>query len=89
MRVARGIGGDVAEVADVMFSCHRSAVVLMCGIEMSAGGRRIGRRAIALFVNVKAMFAWRQVLDVRDHLHFIPHFREGDCASNVATGLRF
>src|SRR5437870_4680656 len=89
MRFAGRVGFNVAEVAGVMLSCHRTAVMLMCGIEMSAGGRSIRGRAITLFMNVKSMFTRRQVLDVRDHLHFIPDFREGDRTSDMTAGLRF
>ena len=39
-------------------------------------------------MNVKTVLARREVLDVRDHLHVVSHFREGDCASDVTAGLR-
>ena len=89
MRSAGCVGFNITKVAGVMLSCHWSTVVLMCRIEMSASRRSIGGRAIALFMNVKSMFARRQILDVRDYLHFIAHFRERDRASDLAAGLRF
>ncbi len=88
VRFAGRVGFDISEVAGVMLRCHRSAVMSMCWIEMSACRRSIRGRAIAFFVNVKSMFARRQVFDVRDDLHFVAHFGEGDRASDLAAGLR-
>ncbi len=82
--VAGSISFNIAEIADVTLRPRRPIVVLMRRIEMRACRHRIRRRAIAFLVNVNAVLPWRQVLYVRDHLHFVSHFGERDRASNLA-----
>ncbi len=81
--LAGSISFNIAEIAGVPLRPRRPVVVLMRRIEMRACRHRIRRRAIAFLVNVKPMLAWRQVLYVRDHLHFVSHFGERDRASDA------
>ena len=39
-------------------------------------------------MNVKTMFAWFEILNIGDHLNFIAHFGERDCAGDLTSGLR-
>jgi len=86
--LAGSISFNIAEIAGVPLRPRRPVVVLMRRIEMRACRHRIRRRAIAFLVNVKPMLAWRQILYVRDHLHFVSHFGECDRASDATAGLR-
>ena len=79
---------DITEVAGVTLSRVRPAMVLMCRIEMSAGGRCIRRRAIALLMNVESVLTRGEVFYLCGHLHFIAHFAERNRADDAASGLR-
>ena len=76
VRLAGSICFDVAEVAGVMIEVHWPTVMLLSGIEMGASRRRVCRRAIAFFMNVKTVFARFEILKVGDHLYFIANFCE-------------
>ena len=71
---------EVAEVANVFLGIGGRAVLGVRGIEMAAGGREIRRRAIALFVNVKAVLAGSEPLDVRGDTHALGFLAEGHLA---------
>src|SRR4029453_11942382 len=88
MPLAGSISFNIAEIAGVPLRPRRPVVVLMRRIEMRPCPHRSPRRAIAFLMNVKPMLAWRQVLYVRDHLHFVSHFGVRDRASNLAPGFR-
>src|SRR5437660_3653188 len=85
MRFARSIGFDVAQVAGVMFGRCRSAVMLMGGIEMRPRRRCVGCRAIALFVNMKTVSAWFEILDLCHHLNIVARFCEHDDALHLTA----
>ena len=85
VRLAGSIGFDVAEVAGVMIEVHRPTVMLLSGIEMGASRRRVCRRAIAFFMNVKTVFARREILNVGHDLDFIANFGERNHAGHFAA----
>ena len=77
MRFARSIGFDVAQIALMTLRRHRAAMLVLGRVEMRAGRGGIGRGAIALFMDMEAVFARLQTGDVGDDLHVIAHF--GEC----------
>jgi hypothetical protein len=85
MRFAGAVRFDIAKIAGMPFGRVRSAVWLVHRIEMPARGRGVGRRAIAEFMNVEAMFARREPGDVGDYLHRVASFRESDSACHLAS----
>ncbi len=89
MRVARSIGGEIAEIAGVMIDRVRPAMVRVRRIKMRAGRGCVRRRAIALLVNMKSVFARRQILDVSDDLHIAARLGERHRALHFAAGFRF
>ncbi len=88
VRLAGSIGRDVAEVAGVMLSGARSAVMLMRRIEMSAGRCRIRRRTIAFLVNVESVLSRFEILNIGDDLNFVAALGECDRACNLTAGFR-
>ena len=85
MRLAGSIRFDIAEITGVMIYRHRPTVMFLGWIKMGAGRRRICRRTIALLVNMEAVLARFQILNVGDHLDFIANFCECDRAGNLAA----
>lgn len=85
MRFARSVGFEIAEIAHVAFGGIRRAMRFVCGIEMAASRCRIGRGAIAEFVDMKSVFTRCQTGHVRDHLNAIIGFRESDRARHLAS----
>ncbi len=61
------VGGDVAQIAEVAGFGVARGVRLIGGIEVSAGGTGVGGGAIAVFVNVDAVFARRETGELGDH----------------------
>ncbi len=59
MRLARAVRFNIAKISLVTLCVVMSGMRIFRWIEMTARGCRIRRRAIAEFVNVKAMLAWR------------------------------
>ena len=89
MRLAGSIGFNVPEIAFVTLGAGGATVFVLRWIEVRAGGRGIGRRAITFFMNMETVFAWLQTGDVGDHLHVIAHFRERHGAGDLTAGFRF
>jgi hypothetical protein len=85
MSLAGSISFNIAEIAGVTLRSGRPVVVLMCRIKMAASGCRIGRGAIAEFVDMKSVFTRCQTGHVRDHLNAIIGFRESDRARHLAS----
>src|ERR1700693_1674230 len=71
-----------------MIESHRSAVMFHGRIEMGAGGCRIGRRAIAFFMNMESVFARREVLNIGNYLNVVADFCERNRAGYFTAGLR-
>ena len=65
--------------------CVRRGMRFVGWIKMSAGGTRIGRAAIAEFMNVKAMVTGSQACYLCMDLHAIGNFGEGNRAAHLAA----
>jgi len=83
--LAGSVDFNVAEIADVTLGRVRSAMMFMHRIKMPAGGRGIRRRAIPFFVNMEAMFARFEVLNISHDLHLVAFHYERDRASGLAS----
>src|SRR5438876_8155387 len=53
--LARGVGGEVAQVAGVDRAGGRAAVDVLVGVEVPAGGHQVGRGEVALLMDVDSV----------------------------------
>src|SRR5437868_13298923 len=88
MRFAGIVSFNITQVARVSFSCVRSTVMLMSGVEMATGGSGIRRRTVVLFVDVKTVFARTEVLKIANYSHVVSGLGESDGAAHLAARLR-
>src|SRR2546430_1669207 len=75
----------ISHVAHMPLGCVRRGMRFVGWIKMSAGGTRIGRAAIAEFMNVKAMVTGSQACYLCMDLHAIGNFGEGNRAAHLAA----
>ncbi len=81
----RSVCFDVAHVAHMAFCCIGSRVWFVCWIEMGAGGTRVGRAAIAKFVDMKAVVAGSQACNFHLDLHSVGDFYEGNFTADFVA----
>ena len=68
------------------FERVRSGMRFVGWIKMTAGGTRIGRAAIAKFMNMKTMIARCESCYLCLNLHAIGNFGEGNGTAHLAAG---
>jgi len=85
-RLAGSVCVHVSHVAYMPFHRVRPGMRFVGWIKMSAGGTRIGRAAIAKFMNVKTMIARRESCYLCLNLHAIGNFSKGNCTAHLASG---
>jgi hypothetical protein len=84
--MAHGIGLHIAKVADVTMKGVRPAMFNGGGIKVTARGRSIRRRAIALLVDVKAVQSGRESGEHGHDAGFVSAPGEGDGAFHFGIG---
>src|SRR6185369_4482136 len=80
LRLALRVGLDVPEVADVALGRRRPAVLLPFRVEVAARALAVGAVGVAELVDVEAVLAGRQPLQVPAHLHALRRRLELDDA---------
>src|SRR5205823_12562657 len=77
---AAAVGFEVAQVADVAHLRVGPAVHRLGRVEVAAGRAAVGGRAVAVLVDVEAVFARRQAGHLADDLDLVAALRERDLA---------
>ena len=80
------VGLQVAEISYMVFRVSGRAVSRIRGIEMSPRRGKVSSRAVPLFMDVKAMFAWGQSLNICDYANSLRFFAEGHLSFYLAVG---
>src|SRR5437667_630566 len=91
IRFAGSVCFYISHVAHMPLGCVRSGVRFVGWIKMSARGSRIGRAAIAKFMNVKAMVGGSQAGYLCMDLHAIGYFGKRDGAAHLVacSGMKY
>ena len=84
VRVAFFIRFQIPEVAGMMLGTVRAAMLMTLGIPVSAGAGKIGGGEVGLFVDVKAVLAWRKAIYGRDDANAIRLLRKRDSSHDLA-----
>src|SRR5690606_27573542 len=79
------VGFNVPEIADMTLAVVRSAVRMPFRIEVAAGRGSVVRRQVAEFVDVEAMLARREAVNLGGDSHAASHSLELDPATNTAV----
>src|ERR1043166_1994626 len=88
MRFPGAVGFDVAEITRVAFGGIGSTVMVMRRVEMRSRGSGIRRRAIPFVVNMKAVRARTEILDVAGNFNLITALGECDRAGHLTVCFR-
>src|SRR5207247_8874400 len=85
--LAIAISLDVSEITSMTLLGSRKSMGMALGIVMPTGTHTIGRRAVAVLVNVEGMLLTGiQSLEMRDYFHFVSLLGEHHLAMGLVAG---